>query len=103
MFVDRKMKVRFVSGISGDGVRVRVLEGEKVVFQKEYAYGYNASYSRDWETAEKPFIGEILRVLIEDHLIGNDDIEYSGHYVFAGREMTPEEVQKLVDKIADEV
>ena len=121
MIKDRKMKVQFISGISCDRVQVKIQEGDKYIFQEDYEYGYNASHSRAFaEIAErdhenaikygwrgiyplKPFIGDILRNIIEDNLIGNNDLEYSGYNVFAGRSMTAEEVQKLVDKIADEV
>lgn len=116
------MKVRFVSGISGDRVDVTIKDGEQVLHNQTYSYGDNASYSRmnadiaasQYAQAQKygwtnpyyclkPFIGDILKDLIETHYIGNDDIEYSGYYVFADREATPEEVQRIVDKIADEV
>ena len=116
------MKVRFVSGIGGDKVEVTVKDGEQVLHSQTYSYGDNASYNRlnaeiaasqyaraqknGWTSRYyclKPFIGDILKDLIETHYIGNDDIEYSGYYVFANREATPEEGQHLVDKIADEV
>lgn len=117
----KKMTVRFIVGMSGDRVQVKIQEGDQYIFQEDYSYGYNASYNRffadlaaeDHENAIKygwrgiyplkPFIGDILKDLIEDNFIGNDDIEYSGYYVLAGREMTAEEVQEKVDKIADEV
>lgn len=116
-----KMSVRFIVGLNGDRVQVKISEGDKCIFEEDYSYGYNASYNRmfaeiaakDHEDAIKygwrsiyplkPFIGDILKDLIETHYIGNDDIEYSGYYVLAGREATPEEVQKKVDAIADEV
>lgn len=116
-----KMSVRFVVGMNGDRVQVKIQEGDQYIFQEDYSYGYNASYNRmfanlateDHENAIKygwrgiyplkPFIGDILKDLIETHYIDSDDIEYSGYYVFAGREATPEEVQRKIDKIADEV
>lgn len=116
-----KMLVRFIVGLNGDRVQVKISEGDQCIFEEDYSYGYNASYNRmfaeiaakDHEDAIKygwrgiyplkPFIGDILKDLIETHYISNDDIEYSGYYVLAGREATPEEVQKTVDKIADEV
>ena len=117
----KRMYVHFVIGLNGDRVEVRIQEDAVEVFKQSYAYGYNASYNRkfarlaeleredaikyNWKGVYilKPFIGDILNDLIETYYIGNDDIEYSGYYVFAGRAATPVEVQKLVDAIADEV
>ena len=117
----KRMYVHFVVGLNGDRVEVTIKGDAVEVFKHGYAYGYNASYNRqfarlaevEYENAIKykwkgprilkPFIGDILKDLIETHYIGNDDIEYSGYYVLAGRAATPEEVQKWVDKIADEV
>ena len=116
-----KMSVRFIVGLNGDRVQVKISEDDKCIFQEDYSYGYNASYNRmfaeiaakDHEDAIKygwrsiyslkPFKKKKKKELIETYYIGNDDIEYSGYYVLAGREATPEEVQKKVDAIADEV
>ena len=118
-----KMKVNFVSGLTVDSVVVTILDNSKkdTLFQESYFYGENASYNRgfekiakrDHETAErcgwkgvyplKPFIGDILRDLIETYYIGNDDIEYTGYNVYAGRTLTDKEVQKRVNAIAEEV
>jgi hypothetical protein len=115
------MKVRFISGINGDRVEVKITDGTQKLYTHAYSYGYNASHNRmfaamaqadvenakkyNWKTPYilKPFIGDILKDLAETYYIGNEDIEYSGYYVFAGREATPEEVQKQVDKIAKEM
>ena len=101
------MKVRFVSGIGGDKVEVTVKDGEQVLHNQTYSYGDNASYNRlNAEIAASQYAraqknGWTSRYYCLKPFIG--DIEYSGYYVFANREATPEEVQHLVDKIADEV
>lgn len=117
-----KMAVKFVVGINGDRVEVKITdESGEALHTHAYSYGYNASYNRrlaawaqadvenakkyNWKTPYilKPFIGDILKDLAETYYVGNDDIEYSGYYVFAEREATPEEVQKQVDKIRAEM
>lgn len=117
-----KMKVNFVNGVSADNVYVQIFDDAGgQILQEEYSYGYNASRTRvfeniarrDHDNAEKygwsnyyplkPFIGDILRDLIETYYIGNDDIEYGGYLIYSGRPMTKEEVQKMVDAIAEEV
>lgn len=117
-----KMKVNFVSGISRDNVVVTILDDSKenILFHQSYFYGENASRNRVFEEiarrdhgqAErcgwkdvyplKPFIGDILRDLIETYYIGNGDIEYAGYNAYAGRLLTVEEVKKIVDAIAEE-
>lgn len=117
----KRMYVHFVAGLNGDRVEVTIKEDAVEVFKHSYAYGYNASRNRqfarlaeaEYEDAIKykwkgphilkPFIGDILKDLIETYYIGNDDIEYSGYYVLGGCAAPPEEVQRWVDKIADEV
>ena len=117
----KRMYVHFVAGLNGDRVEVTIKEDAVEVFKHSYAYGYNASRNRqfarlaeaEYEDAIKykwkgphilkPFIGDILKDLIETHYIGNDDIEYSGYYVLGGCAAPPEAVQRWVDEIADEV
>lgn len=99
------MKVHFVSGISGDRVEVSIFKEDntKPVFKESYAYGYNAAYCRDFANEKCLFIGDILRDLVETYYIGNGEIEYSGYLVFPQRDMREDEVQRLVDKILEEV
>ena len=117
-----KMKVNFINGTSADNVYVQIFDDAGgQILQEEYSYGYNASRTRvfediarrDHDRAEKygwsnyyplkPFIGDILKDLIETYYIGNDDIEYGGYLIYAGRPMTKEEIQKTVDAIVEEV
>ncbi len=115
-----KMNVHFICGISGDRVVVTIVNGEKTITD-EYIYGVNASRNREiaeyaqkdyedsikykWKSGyhcPKPFIGDILHDLIETYYIGNDDIIYSGYFVLSDRSMTEAEVQRIVDRIAEE-
>lgn len=105
------MKVHFIVGMSGDRVKINISD----IFQEEYAYGYNASYNRlnarmaeidhenaikyGWKSSYplKPFIGDILKELQETY--NPEEIEYTGFYVFANREMTEDEVQSVLKRI----
>ena len=105
------MKVCFITGMSGDRVKVTIPDA----FREEYAYGYNVSYSRlnarmaqiDHENAIKygwknpyplkPFIGDILKELQETYKV--DKVEYEGFCVFANEELTEEEVQSILKRI----
>lgn len=117
-----KMDVRFISGINSDRVEAKIFTEDGTIDKKEFIYGLNASYNRknaeyaqhDYENAlkygwdiglwhmPKPFVGDLLHDLIETYYVGNEDITYSGYMVYPQRDMTPEEVQKRVDEIAEE-
>ena len=115
-----KMYIRFICGINGDRVEVKVinLEGE-VILDKELVYGANVSSSRknaayslqecqdaikyNWSTpiAYKPFIGDVLMDIVETYFI--NDIIYSGYFVFCNEEMTKDEVEQIVNSITKEM
>ena len=117
-----KMKVNFISGISGDSVVIKIFDDfdKNILFQERYYYGENASCNRKFEEIArrnheqsekygwtntyplKPFIGDIIRDLIEAYYIENN-IEYTGYNVFTNKELTTEEIQKIVDAIAEEL
>ena len=118
--MENKMLVKFICGINGDRVEVKVVNSENIVLlDKELIYGVNVSNSRkdaiyslqecqdaikyNWPTPRvyKPFIGEVLMDIVETYFINN--IIYSGYYVFSNREMTKDEVEQIVNNIIKEV
>ena len=116
-----KISVRYVSGMACDYVNVEVTDGGKVVEKKSYTYGRNASYNRkiaNWEKQEhdnsikygwervyplKPYIGDLLMEIFNKYGIAKEDAEYSGFYVFIGREATEEEVKKIYNDLFAEL
>ena len=118
--MENKMLVRFICGINGDRVEVKVVNSENIVLlDKELIYGVNVSNSRkdaiyslqecqdaikyNWSTPRvyRPFIGEVLMDIVETYFINN--IIYSGYFVFSNREMTKDEVEQIVNNIIKEV
>ena len=118
--MENKILVRFICGINGDRVEVKVVNSENIVLlDKELIYGVNVSNSRkdaiyslqecqdaikyNWSTPRvyKPFIGEVLMDIVETYFINN--IIYSGYFVFSNREMTKDEVEQIVNNIIKEV
>ena len=115
-----KMTIKFIAGLEGDRVEVKILEDNQITFQQEYIYGCNASYNRmfakfaeedhhnaikyKWTGSYplKPFIGDIFETLINIHHIEHQNIECSGYYVFAGRAATKEELEKTINRIKQE-
>ena len=88
--MENKMLVRFICGINGDRVEVKVVNSENIVLlDKELIYGVNVSNSRkdatyslqecqdaikyNWSTPRvyRPFIGEVLMDIIETYFINN--------------------------------
>lgn len=118
--MENKMLVRFICGINGDRVEVKVVNSENIVLlEQELIYGVNVSNSRkdaiyslqecqdaikyNWSTPRvyRPFIGEVLMDIVETYFINN--IIYSGYFVFCNEEMTKDEVEQIVNNIIKEV
>lgn len=116
------VNIRFIAGINGDRVDVKITDNEETVFSETYAYGYTASYNKenaryaekDYENSikygwisighcPKPYIGDILTELLAKYNMTKDDAKYSGYYVFPDREATKEEVKKIIERLYAEV
>ena len=116
------IKVRYISGINGSRVEVKVFDDEdKMIEKKEYMYGANASYCRrhakyaeeDHEKAIKynwghgfplkPYIGDLLVEFFAKYGLTKEEVEYSGFYVFPNREATKEEVEKIKKELYEEL
>lgn len=98
------MRIHYIAGINSDRVQVTIENQEEKVFSQEWAFGYNASSSREnaeysrkdhenaikygWKTAHpfKPFIGDILNELKESFQIDEQSIVFTGHNVFTGND-----------------
>lgn len=105
--MENKMLVRFICGINGDRVEVKVVNPENMaLLDKELIYGVNVSNSRknavkyNWP-APKPFIGDVLMDIVETYFI--NDIIYSGYFAFCNEEMTKDEVEQIVNSIIKEM
>ena len=115
------IKVKYIVGINGSRVEVKIYDDEEVIEKKEYMYGYNASYCRrhakyaeeDYEKAKKynwgpryclkPYIGDLLVELFAKYDLTKEEVEYSGYYVFPKREATDEEVEKIKKELYEEL
>lgn len=111
-----KLKLHYIAGINGDRLEVSY-DNVKI----NHAFGYTCSSSRaneryaeknhydaikyKWNTIYplKPYIGDLIKDIVETNYINAEDIEYSGYNVFAGREMTKEEVKETFDRLFAEI
>lgn len=100
-----KIKIHYISGISGDRIEVSILnDNGKQINKESYAFGYNASYNRENASYSlKPYIGDILISILNKYHMTIDDAEYSGYYVFIGREATPTEIIRIKKDLFAEV
>lgn len=85
------MKINFVSGYSGDRVEVQLSTGVKHI----YSFGRNASYNRANSSDDKPYIGDILRDLVEYSPVG-EPIEYGAYYLLSGKRYLGAEAEAKV-------
>ena len=116
-----KMSIRYIMGLNSNRVDVKIYGSVIGVFERTYYLGYNASscrryaeYARqDYENAKKygwkttyclkPYIGDILKDLVETNGINNEDIVYSGYNVFAQKELEELEVNKIFKNLFEEI
>lgn len=115
--------VRYISGINGDRVEVKVFNEKNEVIRKEtFSYGYNASYCRShaacaekdyndsikykWTSCGhclKPYIGDLLTELFKEYGKTKEEVKYSGYYAFSDKEATEEEVIKIIEDFYKEL
>lgn len=107
------MHIHYIAGINSDRIQVTIENQTNKVFSQEYAFGYNASNSREnakysrkdhkdaikygWKTAHsfKPFIGDILNELKEKFEVDEQSITYTGHNVFTGKDFNSEDIEQF--------
>lgn len=112
----KKMFVKFINGINGDRVEIKIKDSNELLFVKEYVFGYNASYNRFFERNAKidnenaikynwkgffplkPYIGDIFKDLIKIYSIENENIECSGIYIMNKEKMNKEQAYNLFKK-----
>lgn len=111
-----KLKLHYIAGINGDRLEITYND-----IKINHAFGYTCSSSREnekyaeedhfnaikygWKTFYplKPYIGDIVKDIVEENYIEAKDIEYSGYNVFCGRALTKEEVDSVFEKLFSEV
>ena len=107
--MENSMHMHYIAGINSD--RVQVTIGNQ--FSQEYAFGYNASNSREnaeysrkdhedaikygWKTTHpfKPFIGDILNELKEKFEVDEQSITCTGYNVFTGKDFNSEDIEQF--------
>lgn len=84
------------SGVNADGFNVKIQdETETKIFEGQYRYGYNVSYSKEFANNEKPFITDILVDLVNKNNV-EKIIVTAGKYIFSGKPISDKDVEKFV-------
>lgn len=87
------MKIIVKSGIGADGFDVEISCGVK----KSYAYGYNASWTKDCTDERKPYVADIIKDLKQKFNV--DEIEVvGGKNVFANNLVSEKDVENFKNK-----
>ena len=113
------MRVITQSHVNADGFDVRIQdEDENKLFEHQYMYGYDASYSRanaeaarrdvensikyKWQNkySEKPFVTDILVELVNKYDV-EKIIVTAGKYVFSGQPMSSGDVDQFISDYLD--
>lgn len=78
-----KMYITKGTHVNADSIQILVcqhhLSSCKEVFRKEYCFGYDVSYKKEYATKEKPFIDDLIEDIQSKYnnpLIGTCDIEF---------------------------
>jgi hypothetical protein len=108
--------IKTYSGSSADGFEVRIQdEEENKIFEHQYCYGYDASYSKEfakqahddvkkakkykWTSTyeEKPYTTDILVDLVNKYNVEKILVS-TGRYLFNRKSMTVGEVDEFISK-----
>lgn len=88
----RIINVRLRSGISSDGFEVSVTDGDETSEWTRYDYGYNCSYDRALARDDKPYVGNILQDLVNEHHAGSINIT-AGKNVFKDKDVEQDRIE----------
>lgn len=93
------MQIILKSGLSSDGFDLKIIDattGETVIDQ-DMRYGYDISYDKRWATGQKPYVTNLINNLKKKYSVKKVEV-LPGRYIFSGKAMGDEEVQKFKDK-----
>lgn len=109
-----KMNVTIISGLRAEGFDVQIFKDNEEIFSESYAYGYNASYNKnfadcakaDFENAQKhhwtssyyrlkPYTSDILSELAKEYTVDFISVEGSIS-VFSGNPMPREKIDNFI-------
>ena len=94
---NNKLVIEVKSGISADGFNCTIYDStDKVVYKREYSYGYNASYSKDWADTNTPYVADIINDLCAKYSINKNDIKIvAGKNTFKNVSVSTDDVEKF--------
>lgn len=84
-----KLTIAVNSGISGDGFTTRVTKSGRLIYEKDWNYGYSCSYDRKFADKRNPYVGDILQGIIDKYQVNEFSVD-AGRNVFKGTDESME-------------
>ena len=119
-----KLYLHYIEGINGNRVEVKITneKGKLLNAIKTYYFGLNASNTREnearalkdyqdnirygWDNPHyclKPYIGDILKDIVETYYIKEENIIYSAENIFANKTYDEKTSKKKFEKLLEEI
>lgn len=88
-----KLTIAVNSGISGDGFTTRVTKSGRLIYEKNWNYGYSCSCDRKFADERHPYVGDVLQGIIDKYQVNKFSVDV-GRNVFRG---TDESMERVAD------
>lgn len=96
-FENNQMIIEIISGISGDRFNISIISNNEIIFKKEYAYGYNASYSKAFKNPKAPYINDIITDLCDQYNVSRQNIQViPGRNVFRDTKVSNDVINDFI-------
>lgn len=92
-----KLDVKVSTGLNADGFDAVVRDGDNVVYQESYRYGYNCSYASDFANEDKPYVTDVLQELIDRYQVDKLSVG-AGRNTFAEKGVSEVKVEEFKAK-----
>lgn len=97
-----KLNIIVKSGINGDGFNTVIKDGDNVIEEKSWNYGYNCSYDKMFANKQEPYVTDVLQDLINKYNVDEFSVE-AGKNVFAKKDVASHKVEKFKNKYCSEL
>lgn len=93
------MTISLLSAINSDGFRISIDDESNAdtLFEKEYRYGYDVSYSKSFANSKKPYVTDLIDRLVDFYNV--DDIQViAGKNRFNDKSISNSDIQNFKNK-----
>lgn len=97
-----KLNIIVKSGINSDGFNTVIKDGDNVIEEKSWNYGYNCSYDKMFANKQEPYVTDVLQDLINKYNVDEFSVE-AGKNVFAKKDVASHKVEEFKNKYCSEL